>query len=314
MTLIREKILVTGGAGFIGSHSVDLLLANGFQVRVLDNLSSGTPENLPSDHPNLELVVGDVTHERDVDAAMHGIDRCLHLAAQVSVDRSIKDPLHSCQQNILGHLCVINAAVKNELKRFVYASSAAIYGNPETLPIQEASTPLAPISPYGLEKQVNEQYAALFQQLHGLSSLGLRYFNVYGPRQDPSSHYAGVISIFVSRMQQGKSVTIFGDGKQSRDFVFVHDVAKANMAALFAQGASGVCNVATGNSITLLQMIEVLASFSGDSHIKFSPARSGDIYQSAADVGLMQTLLNMRADTLPETGLKELWNASKHTQ
>ncbi len=198
-----DGVLVTGGAGFIGSHTVERLLGRGCRVRVLDNLSTGKRKNLPLEHPELELMVGDITNSDDVRVAMQGMQRCLHLAAQVSVDRSIQDPAFSCQQNILGFVNILSAASHQNIKRLVYASSAAVYGNPQSLPIEESAV-LAPISPYGLEKQVDEQYARLFGQLHGLSHFGVRYFNVYGPRQDPSSHYAGVISIFVARMQRGR--------------------------------------------------------------------------------------------------------------
>jgi len=305
---MREKILVTGGAGFIGSHTVERLLQQGFMVRVLDNLSSGKADNLPMQHPELELMVGDITCADDVDAAMQGVDRCLHLAAQVSVDRSIKDPAFSCQQNILGFVNVLNAATLHGVKRVVYASSAAVYGNPHKLPIDESSI-LAPISPYGLEKQVDEQYAELFYKLYGLSCFGVRYFNVYGPRQDPASHYAGVISIFVSRLQQAKGITIYGDGQQSRDFIYVADVARANEAALLGK-KDGVCNVATGKSITLLDLVSTLSVFSGGSDLSFADARNGDIRDSAADVTHMQEVLGISAKTLPEEGLRTLWDAT----
>ncbi|MDX8406984.1 MAG: NAD-dependent epimerase/dehydratase family protein [Mariprofundaceae bacterium] len=307
MSVNRDAVLVTGGAGFIGSHTVERLLKRGCSVRVLDNLSSGKRQNLPLDHAGLELMVGDTTNADDVRAAMSGMQRCLHLAAQVSVDRSIQEPAASCKQNILAFVNVLDAARHQGLGRVVYASSAAVYGNPQSLPIDETAT-LAPISPYGLEKQVNEQYARLFAQLYGLSCFGVRYFNVYGPRQDPASHYAGVISIFVARMQQGKPVTIFGDGSQSRDFIYVGDVARANEAALFSD-ADGVCNVATGSSITLLDLVRQLEVFAGSSDVHFAAARSGDIRESAASVERMTELLGKRAGTLPEQGLRLLWDA-----
>jgi len=307
MSVNRDAVLVTGGAGFIGSHTVERLLERGCKVRVLDNLSSGKRQNLPLEHPGLELMIGDTTNPVDVQAAMLGMQRCLHLAAQVSVDRSIQDPAGSCKQNILAFVNVLDAAVRQGIGRLVFASSAAVYGNPHSLPIDESAA-LAPISPYGLEKQVDEQYARLFGQLHGLSCFGVRYFNVYGPRQDPASHYAGVISIFVARMQQGKSVTIFGDGGQSRDFIYVGDVARANEAALFSD-VEGVCNVATGSSITLLDLVRQLEAFADCSDVHFEPARSGDIRKSAASVERLSELLGMSADTLPEQGLRLLWDS-----
>ncbi|MBL4760003.1 MAG: NAD-dependent epimerase/dehydratase family protein [Mariprofundaceae bacterium] len=301
-----KRVLVTGGAGFIGSHSVDLLLQQGFEVRVLDNLSAGKRSNLPLSNPNLELCIGDVTCFEDVEAAMQGVDACLHLAAQVSVVLSIQDPVFSCQQNILGFTCVMHAAVKHGVQRLVYASSAAIYGQPASLPIDESAL-LAPISPYGLEKSVNEQYAALANGLHSLSSLGLRYFNVYGPRQDPASSYAGVISIFMQRIREKKSVTIYGDGSQNRDFIFVGDVARANVAALLSN-STGVCNVATGHSITLLELVDIIGSFTGHVDIQFAKARHGDICLSAASVEKMHEMLEISAETQPAQGLRQLWD------
>ena len=300
-----KHILVTGGAGFIGSHSVDLLLQHGFKVRVLDNLSSGKRSNLPLSNPNLELCIGDVTCFEDVEAAMQGMDACLHLAAQVSVVVSIQDPVLSCQQNILGFTSVMHAAAKSSIKRLVYASSAAAYGQPARLPIDESAV-LAPISPYGLEKSVNEQYAAMAHDLYSLSSLGLRYFNVYGPRQDPASSYAGVISIFMERIQQDKAITIYGDGSQSRDFIYVGDVARANVAALLSN-AQGACNVATGHSITLLDLVSIISSFAGPAKVNFAKARDGDIRLSAASVQKMHKWLDIEAEVSPEQGLRKLW-------
>ncbi len=182
-------VLITGGAGFIGSHTVGALLEGGATVRVLDNLSAGKRQNLPA-HKKLELQVGDIRNIRDVATAMQGVTHVLHLAAQVSVQASVEDPPTSCTQNISGFVNVLNAARVHKVKRFAYASSAAVYGIPAHLPLSEES-PVQPISPYGLEKSVNDQYATLFHSLYGFSSLGLRYFNVFGPRQDPKSPYAG---------------------------------------------------------------------------------------------------------------------------
>ena len=205
---ILNTVLITGGAGFIGSHTVDLLLENGFNVRVLDNFSNGSKTNLPADHSNLEIIEGDITDVSDVNTAMDGVDQCIHLAAQVSVVSSVEDASHSAQQNILGFVNIIEAIRKNKIARLVYASSAAAYGNPVELPLSESSL-LVPESPYGLEKKINEQYADLFYTLHQMSACGLRYFNVYGPRQDPKSPYAGVIALFVERIKNKQPLTIF---------------------------------------------------------------------------------------------------------
>ncbi len=252
---MEDTVLVTGGAGFIGSHSVEALLAYGCRVRVLDNFSSGDIGNLPA-HDNLEVIEGDIRKPEDLRRAMAGVGRCLHLAAQVSVAHSVERPCDSAENNILGTLRVLEAARDHGVPRVVYASSAAVYGEPESLPLTETAR-ISPLSPYGLEKWVNERYASLFQTLHGLSSLGLRYFNVYGPRQSPSSPYAGVITRFVDCLSMGKAPTIYGDGEQTRDFIYVADVARFNLLALFAD-RDGVCNVATQRRTSLLELVEAL--------------------------------------------------------
>lgn len=274
------NILVTGGAGFIGSHSVEALLADGAQVCVLDNFSTGKNSNLPK-HPGLRVVSGDIRETSDVKQAMRGITHVLHLAAQVSVPASVADPVGSSQHNIRGFMNVLDAARQAGVQRFVYASSAAVYGAPEQLPLDENS-PVAPLSPYGLEKSINDQYAALYRQLYQLSTLGLRYFNVYGPRQDPSSPYAGVISRFASAISEGMPLRVFGDGGQTRDFIFVKDVAQLNLRALKSE-AEGVCNIATGHSVTLLELIETLARCAERTpQINFAPPATGDIRHSSA--------------------------------
>ena len=300
-----NTVLVTGGAGFIGSHTVDLLLENGFHVRVLDNFSNGSINNLPTQHANLDIIEGDITRAADVHVAMAEVDQCIHLAAQVSVVSSVEDAAFSAQQNILGFINIIEAVRKNNISRLVYASSAAAYGNPAELPLREQSA-LVPESPYGLEKKVNEQYAELFGQLHNMSACGLRYFNVYGPRQDPKSPYAGVIALFVERIKNKLPLTIFGDGLQTRDFIFVHDVARTNFAAL-QKDYNGVCNVATGKTVTLLQLIEVLEDLCGwKAEKNFDAPREGDIMHSAAAVERLNKELGFTAEVDLRTGLKSL--------
>ncbi len=301
---MAETILVTGGAGFIGSHTVEALLAAGLRVRVLDNFSSGKRENLPED-AGLEVLHEDIRDAAAMTAAMRGVDRVLHLAAQVSVQQSVERPVESNAVNIGGFLTVLEAARQANVRRFVYASSAAVYGLPESIPLSERSRVL-PLSPYGLEKSVNDQYAALYRELYGAPSLGLRYFNVYGPRQDPKSPYAGVISKFFDFIQQGKPLTVFGDGQQTRDFVYVKDVAEANRRALFAE-RSGVCNVATGKSGTLLDLIEVLKLCVGrELEVVLQPARSGDIPRSATRVDTLIDMLGFVPQTDLLAGLRAL--------
>lgn len=303
------RVVVTGGAGFIGSHTVERLLAEGAEVRVLDNLSSGRLEHLPLSNPGLEFVEGDISDARAVEAALRDATHCLHLAAQVSVVRSVEDPVYSARQNVLGCVSLLHGAANAGVRKFVYASSAAVYGTPETLPLGETAT-LLPLSPYGLEKQVDEQYAALFQALHGLDSLGLRYFNVYGPRQDPASPYAGVISKFVDRLARHEPPTVFGDGGQTRDFVYVKDVARVNVAALMSD-RQGICNVATGAAIDLLGLLDTLRDVLGvDVAAEHAAGRADDIRHSCGDATRLHEWLGIKAEWSLADGLKALVSAS----
>lgn len=306
-----HHVLVTGGAGFIGSHSVDLLLQQGFQVRVLDNLSSGQMTNLPQ-HPRLEFVLGDIRDTQAVQAAMQGVTHCLHLAAQVSVTSSVEDPINSAMHNIVGALNVMHAAAQARVSKLVYASSAAVYGVPAQLPLYEEA-PIQPLSPYGLEKWVDERYAALLGSLHDLPSLGLRYFNVYGPRQDPSSPYSGVIARFLDRLLNHQAPTVFGDGLQSRDFIYVGDVARANVAALVSP-QRGICNVATGQQIDLLGLITLLSELTGCYlSPQYLPAKTEDIRHSCGNNQRLSDWLTIEPMwSLPE-GLSELINYVRQT-
>lgn len=307
-----QKVLVTGGAGFIGSHTVERLLATGTPVRVLDNLASGQRSNLPDHHEQLEFIEGDITEAPVVDRAMAGVSHCLHLAAQVSVVASLEDPEQSARQNIVGFVNVLHAAREHGIRRLIYASSAAVYGKPEVIPLAEDAAAL-PISPYGLEKQVNEAYADLYRRLYGTSTFGLRYFNVFGPRQDLASPYSGVIALFTDRIARGKPLVVYGDGKQTRDFIYVGDVAMANIAAL--QGLiDGVCNVGTGQQITLLKLIDILSDLSGQScQVDFAPPRDGDIRHSCAVVDKMRSELGVSAETTIESGLATLLEECRAT-
>jgi UDP-glucose 4-epimerase len=295
-----KKVLITGGAGFIGSHTADLLMEQGIAVRVLDNLSSGHRENLPAQHKLLEFVKGDICDATAVRDAMQGVSHCLHLAAQVSVVASLEDPEFSAKQNIVGFVNVLDACRKQGVSRLVYASSAAIYGEPPKLPLDE-EVPVKQLSPYGLEKQVNEYYADLYHRLYNFSSLGMRFFNVYGPRQDPKSPYAGVIALFVDRITAAQPVTVFGDGQQTRDFIYVRDVARTNVAALNSH-FQGACNVATGKRTSLLDLVNALSELTGNkTEVKFAPPRTGDIVHSLADPARM----NRELKTIAESPLKE---------
>ncbi|MCC6608186.1 MAG: NAD-dependent epimerase/dehydratase family protein [Burkholderiales bacterium] len=300
-----EHVLVTGGAGFIGSHTVDALLADGARVTVLDDFSNGKRTNLPGAHARLKVVAGDVRDAAAVRSALDGATHVLHLAAQVSVQASVADPVGSCRQNVVGFLTVLEAARAAGVKRVVYASSAAVYGTPRELPLTESS-PVAPISPYGLEKSIDDQYGRLYADLFGLAPLGLRYFNVYGPRQDPRSPYAGVISKWAAALAEGAPVRIFGDGKQTRDFVYVGDVAQVNLRALAAT-ATGVCNVGTGTSVTLLELLATLERAAGRvAEQRFEAPAPGDIPDSATSTGRLQAILAPGPFTPLGTGLAAL--------
>lgn len=299
------NVLVTGGAGFIGSHSVEALLAAGAEVTVLDNFSNGKRGNLPAGHAALRIVAGDIRDARAIDDAIDGVTHVLHLAAQVSVQASVADPLDSCHNNVVGFLNVLDAARRRQVARVVYASSAAVYGLPREVPLDEASPP-APISPYGLEKLIDDQYAALYRELHGVSALGMRYFNVYGPRQDPASPYAGVISKWAAALAAGTPLRIFGDGLQTRDFIYVKDIARANVLALQSD-ATGVCNIGTGISVTLLQLIDALEQAAGRKATRqFEPPAAGDIRESRMSPARLTQIFGAHQSTPLTAGLAAL--------
>lgn len=303
-----KQILVTGGAGFIGTRTVQALLTSGMRVCVLDNLSNGKRSNLDSAalaDGSLLLRVGDVRDAAAVDAAVQGCDAVLHLAAQVSVQRSVAEPVESSTHNLTGFLNVLDAVRRHRVPRLVYASSAAIYGVPEALPLEETARP-KPLSPYGLEKFINEQYAALYATLYGVSAVGMRYFNVYGPGQDPLSPYAGVISKFADGLEAGTPLRVFGDGAQTRDFVYVDDVAQANVRALHAD-VQGVLNVGTGRSVSLLQLIDAMAeAFGKQQQVRHESPAAGDIAHSGSNPARLSQALGWKPETPLVRGLGEL--------
>ncbi len=300
------KILVTGGAGFIGSHLIERLLAMGQSVRVLDNLSTGKRANLPA-HALLEFVQGDVGDNATVVAAIQGVQAVVHLAAVASVQASIDDPLATHRSNFDGTLNLLEAARAAGVERFLYASSAAVYGDTSALPVAE-DTPLNPLSPYAADKLAGEHYLRYYFNKHGLKGTAFRFFNIYGPRQDPSSPYSGVISIFVERLRQGAPVTLFGDGRQTRDFVYVGDLADLLAASLSRPALAGrVVNVGTGVESSLLQLLEVLESLSGRAiERRHAAARIGDIVRSCADVTTLRALAGKVPATPIHAGLLSL--------
>jgi UDP-glucose 4-epimerase len=288
--------IVTGAAGFIGSHVTEQLLLEGHTVTAVDNLSTGRLENLP-EHPRLELLEKDIQTCQPEDFSSR-IDGIAHLAATPSVMESWWKPLETHHNNLSAMVAVIQLGQALGVPRLVFASSAAVYGGQTALPISEEKE-TAPISPYGLQKLVSEQYARLFAQQLRFSFVALRLFNVFGPRQLPNSPYSGVISIFEEAMQQNRPITIYGDGTQTRDFIYVKDVAVAFTKALttqMAEGSSLTCNVGTGNSISLSQLVEILTDCFPDwkLEIRFAPSRAGDIQHSQADISRASSRLDFR--------------------
>lgn len=301
-----ERILVTGGAGFIGSHTVDYLLQQNCYVTVLDNLYSGKILNLKMSHPNLEFIEGDILEFPLMQDLVKNCDAVLHLAAIASVPESIANPIYSMLVNTQGFVHVLQAIHTSKRNiRVVYASSAAVYGDNTSLPCNENQTGI-PLSPYALQKMNCEQYAALFQSLHGINSMGLRYFNVYGERQDPSSPYSGVISRFIDRYRDNQALTIYGDGLQTRDFIYVEDVARANWLALQSEH-HGVLNIATGKPESLLNLIDYIEAAGGKSAKReFEENRAGDIKSSYAATQAAADYLDFTAGISLKAGIKQI--------
>lgn len=277
--------LVTGGAGFIGSNLVAALLGQGHRVRVLDNFSTGRRENLEPCLERIELIEGDLRSFQIVQEAVDGIDFVLHQGALPSVPRSIQNPIATNEVNVVGTLHVLQAALKAGVKRLIYASSSSVYGDNADLPKHEAMRP-NPISPYAVSKLAGEQYCRSYWRIYGLETVCLRYFNVFGPGQDPESQYAAVIPRFIQATLHNTPITVHGDGKQSRDFTFVENVVRANIRACTAPEAAGqVLNIAGGERHTLLDLIASLAEIVGTyPELTFTERRPGDVLHSQADI------------------------------
>jgi nucleoside-diphosphate-sugar epimerase len=297
--------LVTGGAGFIGSHIVEELVQRGEQVRVLDNFSTGRRDNLAPLLECIELIGGDLRDLPTVRRAMEGIDYVLHQAALPSVQRSIDDPLATHAANVTGTLHVLIAARDAGVRRAVYASSSSIYGDSPTLPKREDMLP-APRSPYAVSKLTGESYCRAFTEVYGLETICLRYFNVFGPRQDPNSQYAAVIPLFITSMLRGAPPTVYGDGHQSRDFTYVSNVVDANLLATTAPDVAGqVFNVACGQRHTLLELVAILNNILGSHSTSIHTApRPGDVRHSLADLTAAQEALSYRAGVDFHEGLR----------
>jgi len=307
------RTLVTGGAGFIGSHIVEELLRRGDSVRVLDDLSSGTRENLGSFQGDLEILEGDLRDAAVVRDAVQNVELVFHLAAFVSVPQSMADPTTCFAVNVGGTGNLLEAARRAGVRKVVISSSTAVYGNTNVFPTTE-QTPLFPLSPYALSKQVNELYARLYTHTLGLPVAALRYYNVYGPRQRPDSDYAAAIPIFVRRLVAGEPITIFGDGKQSRDFIFVKDVVRANLLAAASEAAGEAFNICTGHETSLLDLLEELSEASPHQpEVRFEAPRPGDIYRSVGSPEKAAVALGFSAETSLAIGLAQTmeWMKSK---
>jgi UDP-glucose 4-epimerase len=313
------RILVTGGAGFIGSHLVERLAADGHDVTVLDSLSTGKRSNLSSVLGSKGLVIkrADIRRiPRSLAKNLGKVDRVCHLAAMTSVQGSIKHPVLTSEVNLIGTLRVLEVARKHKAERVVFASSAAVYGSPRTVPITEGAN-TAPVSPYGASKAASELYCRSFEENHGIEAVSLRYFNVYGPRQR-SGQYSGVISIFSRRIHQKLPLRIFGDGSQSRDFVFVSDAVAGTIAALEKEHIqSRIFNIASGRETTILQLARTMQEVAkgAPSNLRFEPARKGEVYRSLADVTRAQTELGYSPTVPLHDGLSKTmkWFAEDRT-
>lgn len=303
-------VLVTGGAGFIGSHVVERLLKAGKSVRVLDNLSTGKRENLDSGHRDLEVVIGDIADRAVVERCAAGCDGIIHLAAVASVQASVETPVATHQSNFDGTLNLLEAARHHGVRRFLYASSAAVYGDAAERPVQEDAR-LNPLSPYAADKLAGEHYLGFYVRRHRLNATVFRFFNIYGPRQDPSSPYSGVISIFSKCARAGEPVTIFGDGEQTRDFVFVADLVEVLLQSLARDDLAGeVMNVGRGAECSLLELLAELERLNGRKlERRHAPARSGDIRFSRADVGRLRARVGYIPRTTLGEGLERLLKA-----
>jgi UDP-N-acetylglucosamine/UDP-N-acetyl-alpha-D-glucosaminouronate 4-epimerase len=308
---MSHTVLVTGAAGFIGSHLVDGLLASGASVRALDNFSTGRRENLSfvdalpaATRARYTLIEGDIRDAALIAGAVRGVDGVLHHAALPSVARSVADPLEAHDVNVTGTVRLLWAAHAAGARRVVIASSSAVYGEGEGLPKRE-DMPLDLQSPYAVTKAVCETYAHTFARLYGLETVCLRYFNVYGPRQNPHSDYAAVVPAFITRLLAGQAPTVYGDGQQSRDFTYVSDVVAANLAALRVAGLAGrVMNIGCGTRYTLNELLHALGPIAGATPPRFEPPRPGDVRDSQADIARARTLMGFAPAVDLDDGLR----------
>ena len=295
--------LITGGAGFVGSHIATALVDAGARVRVVDNLSTGYLKNLQHIESKIDFIEGSVTDATTLRRALTDVELVFHQAAIPSVPRSVDRPVESHDASVNATFALLLAARDQKIRRFVYAASSSAYGDQPELPKREDMRP-APLSPYAVGKLVGEYYSQVFTNVYGLETVSLRYFNVFGPRQDPGSQYSGVISRFMSALVNGEPPVIYGDGEQSRDFTFVSNVVDANLRAAKSLGASGkVMNIANGRQVTLNELLEIMKKVTGKPAVaaRYEPVRVGDVRHSLADISLARSVLGYE----PTVGLEE---------
>jgi nucleoside-diphosphate-sugar epimerase len=309
---MASKYLVTGGAGFIGSHIVKRLVNDGGHVRVVDNLSTGQARRLDALRSAIQFIEGDLAEEAIARRAVEGIDFVLHQAAVPSVQRSVANPVGTNRSNVTATLNLLESCRRAGVRRLVYAASSSAYGDTEVLPKHE-DMPSNPLSPYALQKFVGERYCRLYHELFGVETVSLRYFNVFGPGQDPHSEYSAVIPKFIKGLLAKQPITIYGDGEQSRDFTYIDNVVEANLLALEAPDAAGkMCNIGCGERITLNRLVTLLEQQLGTkAQVSYTPPNAGDVRNSLADIERAKVLLRYRPEIMIEEGLRRTIEAMR---
>jgi nucleoside-diphosphate-sugar epimerase len=303
---MADRYLITGGAGFIGSHLVKHVLGAGGNVRVVDNLSTGFAKRLSQIRDSVQLVTADLADNSVAAEVVKDVDYVLHQAAVPSVQRSVVDPVGTNRSNVTATLNLLENSRKAGVRRFVYAASSSAYGDTEVLPKSE-DMPANPLSPYALQKWVGERYCKLYHELYGLETVSLRYFNVFGPGQDPYSEYSAVVPKFTTKLLAKEPITVYGDGEQSRDFTYIDNVIQANLLALRAPNAPGeVCNIGCGQSVTVNQLIQILEELlEVRAQVTYAPAKPGDVRHSLADITKATRVLGYVPETEVEEGLRK---------
>jgi len=303
MLLKNKHIAVTGGCGFIGSHIVEKLAGNGNEVIVIDNLASGYAANIDGLSGSIDFIKSSIVD--DLAPCLEGADIIFHLAANVSVIRSVEDPEYNNRINVEGTLNLLETARRLDIRRFINSSSCAVYGDAGATPVSETAR-LEPVSPYGRSKAIAEEYCNEYAGKYGLNTVSLRYFNVYGPRQAADSPYSGVIALFIKKALAGEPVSIYGDGEQSRDFIEVSDIVRANIAAAGLDLSGGAVNIGTGRATTVNELADMIESRTGRLVRKYAPAREGEIKHSCADISNAEKMLGFKSGISLDLGLKNL--------